>query len=94
MTTDQMPEKYQIGGIPATMTNDEYPGLPAWWTSVRHNGGEDQFARVYGDTPQEANARARLVADALNTRATPPKSQGVEYEWRLADEAEKKRDLK
>jgi hypothetical protein len=63
------PQDYQIGGIPATMTSEEYPGLPAWWTSVRTENGQAQFARVYGDTPQEANARARMVSDALNTHA-------------------------
>lgn len=52
----------RVGRLP-TMNQDEYPGLGEWWVQLRI--GDDfgeVLARVYGDTPQEANNRAEAIA--------------------------------
>lgn len=56
-----------IGGISAgrlpTLNQDEYPGLGDWWVQLRIGEGSDEvLARVYGATPQGANARAEALA--------------------------------
>ena len=48
----------RVGRLP-TMNQDEYPGLGDWWVQLRIGENADEvLARVYGDTPREANNRA------------------------------------
>jgi hypothetical protein len=61
----------RAGNLP-TMNGDPYPGLGTWWVNVRcgevgRSGGE-VFARVYGDSPDEARARAVALCALLAAR--------------------------
>ncbi|MGU3413752.1 hypothetical protein ACLBW0_08560 [Enterobacteriaceae bacterium C34A] len=52
----------RVGRLP-TMNQDEYPGLGDWWVQLRIGEDSDEvLARVYGDSPQEANNRAEALA--------------------------------
>ena len=52
----------RVGRLP-TMNQDDYPGLGDWWVQFRiGDDSEEILARVYGDTPQEANSRAEALA--------------------------------
>ena len=52
----------RVGRLP-TMNQDDYPGLGDWWVQLRiDEDSEEILARVYGDTPQEANSRAEALA--------------------------------
>lgn len=51
----------RVGNLP-TMNQEEYPGLGDWWVQLRIGANHDEIlARVYGATPEEAVARARLL---------------------------------
>ncbi|MGP2977714.1 hypothetical protein ACTVLL_11265 [Serratia nevei] len=51
----------RVGRLP-TMNQEEYPGLGDWWVQLRMGANHDEIlARVYGATPDEAVARARLL---------------------------------
>jgi hypothetical protein len=61
----------RAGNLP-TMNGDPYPGLGTWWVNVRcgevgRSGGE-VFARVYGDSPDEARARAVALCALVAAR--------------------------
>ncbi|MFQ3495290.1 DUF551 domain-containing protein [Citrobacter freundii] len=60
----------RVGRLP-TMNKDEYPGLGDWWVQLRIGENADEvLARVYGDTPREANNRAvALVSRAAMLQA-------------------------
>lgn len=51
----------RVGNLP-TMNQDEYPSLGRWWVQLW--AGDEVFARVYGDTPRQATARAVALASA------------------------------
>jgi len=65
-----------VGRLP-TMNQDEYPGLGDWWVRLRIGDDADEvLARVYGATPQEANARAEALARrAVMLQGAEPVSQ-------------------
>lgn len=54
-----------VGRLP-TANGDEYPGLGDWWVQLRVEPDRDEvFARVYGDSPEQARSRAERVRDAM-----------------------------
>jgi hypothetical protein len=61
-------EQWRVGSIPASMTSESYPNLPAWWTQIRC--GDKVVARIFGDTPEESNKKAAVVVMAVNGTKT------------------------
>src|SRR5690554_3696591 len=63
--------RVNVGNLP-TMNQDEYPGLGDWWVQLRTGPDNDEvLARVYGDSPEQANDRACALRDALNVANQP-----------------------
>lgn len=68
MTDDIKLPTLKVGNLP-TVNRDEYPGLGDWWVQLRFGPtNDDVFARVYGDSPDQAKARAKAVAAVLADR--------------------------
>lgn len=68
----------RVGRLP-TMNQENYPGLGDWWVQLRIGANHDEIlARVYGATPEEAVARARLLA----APPAPARAQAVAWEMR------------
>lgn len=67
---EALPEVH-VGRLP-TMNQDPYPSLGSWWVQLWDGRGDDAkvVARVYGDSPEQAMARAEAMA-ALTLPAQP-----------------------
>lgn len=66
----------RVGRLP-TMNQDDYPGLGDWWVQLRiGDDSEEILARVYGDTPQEANSRAEALACRAAMLKQPASNEG------------------
>ncbi|WP_455871998.1 hypothetical protein [Serratia proteamaculans] len=87
----------RVGRLP-TMNQEEYPGLGDWWVQLRIGENHDEIlARVYGATPEEAVARARLLTatpapavpeELLDAMAEVIRISDRDHEaWRRAKEA-------
>ncbi|WP_447988252.1 hypothetical protein [Achromobacter spanius] len=59
----------RVGNLP-TMNQDEYPSLGRWWVQLW--AGDEVFARVYGETPQQAKTRAVALASVPVTGEAQP----------------------
>lgn len=67
--------KLHVGNLP-TVNRDDYPALGAWWVQLWD--GDSVFARVYGESPEEAHNRASMLMAAQPAPSVPEKIKRVE----------------
>lgn len=67
LTDEQLTEVgHVVVGNLTTMNQDEYLGLGDWWVQIRMGHDHDEvLARVYGNSPRQANERAAMIAEAI-----------------------------
>lgn len=67
----------KVGNLP-TFNWDDYPGLGDWFVQLRIGPTNDEvLARVYGNSPEQADERARLLAHALSPSVDELPEQSV-----------------